>query len=328
MKKILLVVMFLITLPTIVSATEEEILSSQMDSLNIPNFIDKSKDYTKEAFPDLDLSGFLTSAIKGEIDNTGIFKRVLNLFGFEFRTVLKTIGGILIIIIVHSILNSFSSSLESSNISQISFYVQYILIVTLVISNFAEVIKLTSNSIQDLVGFIHSLIPILITLMISTGSVMSGTLIQPILLLLMQFIGNVITSFVIPMILVGTVLGIISNISERATVSKLSKYLKSWTVWFVGIVLTLFVTVLSVEGTMSASVDGITAKTTKAAVSTVIPVVGKILGDAVDTVIGCAGILKNAVRNVWDYSDNRDMYCSNNKTDVIYCYVSYSLGDS
>ena len=59
--------------------------------------------------------------------------------------------------------------------------------------------------------------------------------------------------------------------------------------------MTLFVTVLSLEGTITETVDGVTAKTAKAAVSTVIPVVGKILGDATDAVIGCAGILKNAV---------------------------------
>ena len=40
---------------------------------------------------------------------------------------------------------------------------------------------------------------------------------------------------------------------------------------------------------------GVTAKTTKAAVSNFIPVVGKILGDAVDTVMGCSVILKNAL---------------------------------
>ena len=38
-----------------------------------------------------------------------------------------------------------------------------------------------------------------------------------------------------------------------------------------------------------------TSKTAKAAVSNLIPVVGKILGDAVDSVIGCSSILKNAV---------------------------------
>ena len=62
-----------------------------------------------------------------------------------------------------------------------------------------------------------------------------------------------------------------------------------------GIILTIFVGIISLEGTLSSSVDGLTAKTTKAVVSSAIPVVGKILGDAVDTVLGCGIILKNAV---------------------------------
>lgn len=59
--------------------------------------------------------------------------------------------------------------------------------------------------------------------------------------------------------------------------------------------LTVFVGLLSLEGTLSSSVDGLTAKTAKAAVSSFIPVVGKMLGDTIDTVMGCASILKNAV---------------------------------
>ena len=83
--------------------------------------------------------------------------------------------------------------------------------------------------------------------------------------------------------------------SDRVQVDKLSKFFKSSVVWTLGVVLTLFVGIVSLEGTLSSNVDGITAKTTKAAVSSFIPVVGKILGDAVDTVIGCSSILKNAV---------------------------------
>lgn len=59
--------------------------------------------------------------------------------------------------------------------------------------------------------------------------------------------------------------------------------------------LTVFVGLLSLEGTLSSGVDGLTAKTAKAAVSNFIPIVGKVLGDSIDTVIGCASILKNAV---------------------------------
>ena len=66
-------------------------------------------------------------------------------------------------------------------------------------------------------------------------------------------------------------------------------------IWLLGIILTIFVGVVSLEGTLASSVDGITAKTAKTVVSSAIPVVGKILGDAVDTVLGCGIVLKNEV---------------------------------
>ena len=81
---------------------------------------------------------------------------------------------------------------------------------------------------------------------------------------------------------------------EEKIINKLSKFFKTSVVWVLGVILTLFVGIVSVEGTLSSSVDGITAKTAKAAVSSFIPVVGKILCDAIDTVIGCSSILKNA----------------------------------
>jgi stage III sporulation protein AE len=90
-------------------------------------------------------------------------------------------------------------------------------------------------------------------------------------------------------------LSIVSNISERAQISGLAKFLKSSIVWCLGIVLTIFTCLLSLEGTLGASVDGLTSKSTKAVVTNFIPVVGKILGDTVETVIGCSNILKNTV---------------------------------
>ena len=203
-------------------------------------------------------------------------------------------GSILVIIVIHSILKSLSEGLENKGIAQITYYVQYILIVTLIMTNFVQILDIVRESIQNLVGFMNSLIPIMITLMITTGSIVSANLIQPIILFLITFIGNFLTGIVIPIILISTSLGIISKISDRVQVDKLSKFFKTSVVWTLGVILTIFVGVVSVEGTLSSSVDGITAKTAKAAVSSFIPVVGKILGDAVDTVIGCSSILKNA----------------------------------
>ena len=161
-------------------------------------------------------------------------------------------------------------------------------------TNFVQILDIVKDSIQSLVGFMNSLIPIMITLMITTGSIVSANLLQPIILFIITFMGNFITGIIIPLVLISTSLGIVSKISDRIQIDKLSKFFKSSVVWILGEALTLFVGIVSVEGTLSSSVDGVTAKTAKAAVSSFIPVVGKILGDAVDTVIGCSSILKNA----------------------------------
>ena len=214
--------------------------------------------------------------------------------GGEVIDSITVLASILVIIVIHSILKSLSEGLENKGIAQITYYVQYILIVTLIMTNFVQILDIVKDSIQSLVGFMNSLIPILITLMITTGSIVSANLIQPIILLLITFIGNFIVGVIIPLVLISTALGVISKVSDRIQVDKLSKFFKTSVVWILGVVLTIFVGVVSVEGSLSSSVDGITAKTAKAAVSSFIPVVGKILGDAVDTVIGCSSILKNA----------------------------------
>lgn len=169
------------------------------------------------------------------------------------------------------------------------------MISVVILASFSNCLTIVKDTIQDLVGFTNSILPILITLMLTTGAITSASVIQPILLLLISFIGNTIINFILPIILISTSLNIISQISNEIKVSKISKFLNSSTIWILGVIMTLFVTVLSLEGSLTQTVDGVTAKTAKAAVSTVIPVVGKILGDATDAVIGCAGILKNAV---------------------------------
>ena len=276
------------------SVNEEEIIKSQQDNLNIDDFIEEADTYTKDVYQDIDIGELFTSAISGNIDNENILKNIVHSLGGEVFDSITVLGSILVIIVIHSILRAISEGLENKGIAQIIYYVQYILIVTLIMTNFVQIIDIVKDSIQNLVNFMNLLIPILVTLMITTGSIASASLLQPILLFLITFMGNFITGIIIPLILVSTSLGIVSNISSKIQINKLASFFKSGSIWILGIILTIFVGLVSIEGTLSSSVDGVTAKTAKAAVSSFIPVVGKILGDAVDTVIGCSSILKNA----------------------------------
>lgn len=295
MKKIIILFFTFLFLCSPIYGTDTDILASQQEALGISDFINTSKKYTQDSLTGLDIQDIFKSAITGRVGNTNLFNNILNVLGRETKTAISNIGIIMIVIIIHSILVTISENLGNKSVSQIAYFVEYIIIITLVLNNFADIIGMVKESIVDLVGFSNSLIPLLITLMLTTGAIVSAGVIKPVLLFLINFIGNFIIDFILPLVMIGTTLGIISKISNKVRIDKLAKFLKSSGVWILGIIMTLFVTILSLEGSITETVDGVTAKTAKAAVSTVIPVVGKILGDATDAVIGCAGILKNAV---------------------------------
>lgn len=293
--KTIIVMVLIVFLSNSSYANDNQTIIEQQEEFKIQDFIKNAEKFTGEFFEDIDINEILNDAIKGEVDNSTLLKKILNILGKEVTTNIKSLVSILAIILIHSILKSISESLEDNNISKLIYYVQYILIVTVIMSNFTDIIKLVQDTTGNLIGFMNALVPLLITLMMYTGSITTSSVVEPIILFMINFIGNIIQNLIIPFVLVLTSLVIISKISDKVHIDKLSKFFKSGIVWFLGIVLTVFVGVVSLEGTLSSSVDGITAKTTKAVVSSAIPVVGKILGDAVDTVLGCGIVLKNAV---------------------------------
>ena len=296
MKKTILIFILILIIPTnALAETEEEIMSSTQEKFNISGFINQAQEYTGDFFEDMDLSDIFNQAVQGKVNNQTIYKKIIKILGNEVSSNIKILISILVIIVIHGILKSITDSLDNSNVSQIIYFVQYILIVTLIMSNFTEIIKLIKETANNLVGFINLLMPLLLTLMVYTGNITTSSVLEPIVLFISNFIGNIIVDALIPIVLIIVVFSIISKISDRVQVEKISKFLKSGVVWLLGIVLTIFVGVVSLEGTLSSSVDGVTAKTAKAVVSSVIPVVGKVLGDVVDSVLGCGVVLKNAV---------------------------------
>lgn len=272
-----------------------EILSTEMNVLEINKFIYQAEKYTEELFPNLEIQEIFDNCLKGRIGNIFTDSSIIRLFSGEIKDTLSILASILIIIIIHSLLKSIIENLESSSSSKVAYLIEYIAVVTVVINSFVNILDITKETINEIINFMNLLIPIFITLLITTGNLVTTNIVQPLLLFVINFIGNFTNAFLIPLLLISITLSIISNISDKVNINKLSKFLKSSIVWGLGIVLTIFVSILSIEGTLSSTVDGFTSKTAKAAVSNFIPVVGKIMGDTVETVLGCTNILKNSV---------------------------------
>lgn len=272
---VIAILYILFPIKNVYAEDNSKIIEEQQEELGINSFLDEVDKYKGEFFQDIDINQMLEEAITGTVDNTTIFEKILSLLGEEVVTGVKSVLSILVVIVIHSVLKAISDNLENNNIGKLIYYVQYIIIVTIIMGSFSDILKMVQETSTNLVGFMNILVPLLVTLMISTGSITTTGIIEPIIMFLINFIGNIIQSLIIPLVLVFTSLVIISKISDQIQIDKMAKFLKSGIVWFLGIILTIFVGVVSLEGTLSSSVDGVTAKTTKAVVSSAIPVVRK-----------------------------------------------------
>ena len=294
MKKILFLIVLILLIPHPCYGTET-IINDQLEALNLGTFIQEGEKYTKEAFPEISIQELITKSLTGKVNNKLIYKAILKILGKEVVTSITMIGTILIIIIVHSILKTISENLGNENTAKIAYFIEYILIITIIINNFASIMQSIQSTISNLVGFMNMLVPLLIALITATGQVATGTILQPVLIFSVVFIGNIISLVVLPIVTASMILSIASNLSDKVQIGNLAKFFKSGVTWLLGFVITIFVGLVSLEGTLTSSVDGITIKGIKSATGAFIPVVGKSFVDSLDTVIGSTSIIKNSI---------------------------------
>lgn len=280
---------------SLIKQTTEQIMEKTQKTLGISDFLKEADKYTQNIYGNINLSDIFSNIIKGKYKTNFIKSTIFTLFGKDVKESFRLMFNVLIIIIIHSVMKEIIENLGNNSSAKIAYFVQYLMIVTLVTQSFLSVLNITKEAIDNLSNFMNLLIPLLTTLILTTGCISISNIFQPTLIFLSSMLGNFFNNFLMPVLLMSITFSIISNISDKVQLDKLSKFFKSSIVWILGILLTVFTCLISVEGTLSSSVDALTAKTTKAAVSNFIPVVGKILGDTTETIIGCSNILKNAV---------------------------------
>lgn len=261
----------------------------------INEFLDVAREYSKEMFPEIENENILDIIIKGEtFEDKNLLERILGIFTSEIKIAISIALKIISVSLLCSLLKNIQVHNES-NVGEVAFYICYLFVVTLAISSYSDISKLCVEAMNKLTNFMNLITPLFLSLMVANGNIVSVKFIQPILVVIISLVNTIIVKIIIPIIFISMMINVIGNISNNIEVSKLPSILQKSSVWIVNFVLGILIGILSLEGTLAANVDGFAAKTTKTVVSTAIPVVGKALSDATDSIIGAASITKNAL---------------------------------
>ncbi|MGN2369445.1 stage III sporulation protein AE [Clostridium cagae] len=274
--------------------------STQKQINNLYEYINKIKNNV-ELMNDLDPVQYIKEYIKngeGDFNIKSLSKALTSILFKEVGSVLKLIISIVTIVIICSLIKILQDAFSSDNVSEIAFYACYALIIMILSKSFIISIGVAKDVILNIADFMAALLPVLITMIAMVGGLTQAATLDPIILAAVVFIPRIYSNIIIPLILMGFVLGFANNLSNDHKITNLCKLLKQCTLWMQGIIITVFIGVLTVRGITSKTIDAVTLKTTKFAVDNFIPIVGKTFSDAIASIAGYSLIIKNAISSV------------------------------
>ena len=304
---ILLIVLFLVLSCPVMADTEqayifdlEEQINEQLDNLNlteIEEFIRQIDEEIGQYIPEISINKTIQGIRNGEISLQlgDIFNGILRFIFREFITHSSLLGKLIVLAMICVLLQNLQSAFVESTIGRLSYGITYLLLITIAVSSFILVVETGRLAIERMVLFVQALLPILLTLLAAMGGFTSAAFIHPFMMVALAAIVTIISTIVFPMIHFYAVLSVVSHISEKFKLSQLAALIKDITMGIMMLCMTLFVGALSFQGVTGVVADSLALRTAKFLTGSFIPVVGSMLTDALEAVIGTSILLKNAI---------------------------------
>lgn len=272
------------------SAESDSILSG-MDFAEIDETI-------KDLYPEskMDFGETVKSIISGDLEISAdlVNQLVSDQIGYAFRVNRKTLGQMLILVILATLFVNFSQMFRNKQIGDIGFYVVYMLMITLAVKSFGIAISWTEDGIEQLVTFMKALCPVyFLAVTIAKGSV-SSVAFYNIALLLIFLIELLILKILIPVIQVYVIVRFLDCLSEEEYLSKFSELMEVAIDRSLKVLLGLVIGLNGIQGLIAPAIDSVKrSAVTKGAEA--IPGVGDALGGMAEVVLGTAVLVKNGI---------------------------------
>lgn len=299
---ILMIILGLLLLMSPLFADEavNSIINKQINTLDLSEpekVIDEIKSEVSNPYLEgFDIKKAMLDSITGKQNITPIqiVKGVLNLIFGEINVYLSLMGKLIILAIFCTVLSTLSTSFQSKSTSQVAFYVCYIVLIIALTESFLISMGIAQKAIDQMAMTMQASLPVMVTLLISTGNITSGSIFQPLVISSIQIASAIIRNTVLPLVFFVSVLQIVSNISEDFKIDKLVDLAYLSIKWLLRGIVTLFVGVMGMYGLTTPFVDGTINKAAKSMTEAFIPVVGEALSGTVDLVMNCGVIVKNS----------------------------------
>ena len=273
-------------------------IDNQLSKINI----DEVEKYVKDdnVVKNVDLKTYIKELVRGEINLLDLFdkNKIKTAALSEIKTSIKIATSILVLALLSSIIKSLENSFSSKGITTVTNYIVFITVVTLTLVSFRDILSLCYTTIENIMGLVNVIIPIMISLLVLVGFPITSTALNPIFIGGIAAINIIFKKFIFVAISIAFAILVVNNLTNNIKLNRLSSFIKQINIVALGAVFTLYLGLVSIQGLYVTSFDKFTVKTAKFAVGNFIPVVGGFVSDSVDILLSSSQLIKNVFGGV------------------------------
>jgi len=170
-----------------------------------------------------------------------------------------------------------------------------LLVCVFLTEDLTEHIALATSAVSRMAQGMESLFPLLLTLMSAVGGATGSAFLQPAIVATASAMTSLIREITVPLVTAAAILTMLCHLGEGLRLQRLAAFVHSCASWTLGVSFTVFIGVLTTRSVTAAALDGVTLRTAKYALSSLIPVVGGLFADTVDTLVGSSMLVQGAL---------------------------------
>lgn len=252
----------------------------------------------KELFPEerLEFRSVLEDVLSGDLTLTAeLFNQLIaDQFTYAVRTGKDQLVHMLMIALIAAVFSNFSKVFQSRQLSEISFYALYLLMIALALNTFSAVTKWVESGIETLTSFMGVFCPLYFAAVaVAKGSVTAVAFYQ-LVLFLIYLVELLISSILLPAIHIYMLVRVLNDLSLEGYLTKFAELIELCVSWSLKTLLACVVGINVIQGMISPAIDSVKRSIlTRGAEA--IPGVGDALGGMAEVAVGTAVLVKNGI---------------------------------
>lgn len=213
---------------------------------------------------------------------------------YEFRYNRENLVYMLMVALTAAVFTNFSSAFQNRQVSEISFYVLYMLLITLCLTAFRVAAQGLEENLDALVDFMRVLCPsYFLAVAFASGSVTS-LFFYNVILVLIYVVELVLVRFLLPVINVYIMIQVLGNLTGEDFLSEFAQLLQKLVSWILKSLLAGVVGINVVQGLLAPVIDSL-RKSALTRTAEALPWIGNAVGGAAEIVLGTAVLIKNGI---------------------------------